>query len=381
MLLELTNVIWGIILDRRLRNRFVMMLESSLNSAQIRYLGENYDRTFNIYEESGYGKTIPIPTRTAAETLVDFFNTEEDVVKLFTILLINEGKRFHNREYVLYRRDSFLEFLEQNKWVYDKEMMYFFRDPFYEHEINFLKKIRIIDLREEVEINKLIKQTVEVINTLGDKDLEWRTTLRLFDLDKDNSELLRKIIELLLVRQDLKPLAFEMYTCLKELALNASKANYKLLFEKYVTEPQGISSKKNYPHFLQMFKDEIMEHGNSRLFELAKKKNRYINITFQSTNDSIEVWVVNNQNISTIEKKAIMQRLGYSRKNDAVSFMEDDQTEGAGLGLMLIINILKKYSDNKIPLKVVFYPDYVKIGFSLNRKYVQKVLNQQDSET
>lgn len=370
-------------MKRQLRNKFINMLESSLNAAQINFLGESLDRKFNVYDQSGYGRTIPIPTRTAAETLVDYFNTEEEVVKLFTVLLMHEGERFHNRKFQIYKRDIFIEFLLQEKWVWDQEMMFFFRDPFYEREINFLRKIRIIDLREKVNIKNLIEEISTIIKSLKDKDLEWRVTLRLFDLDKDNSELIRKIIEMLLIRQNLEEIAFEVYTCLKELALNASKANYKVLFDRLVCHPQGVSSKKNYPLFMQMFKEEIAENGNARLLELARKKDKYINITFQSTNEDIEIWVTNSQNISAVEKKAIMKRLGYRRKNDPMAFLEDDEAEGAGLGLMLILNILKKYTDNKQPLKVVFYPDYIKIGFTLERESVFKKLaeKQEDSES
>ncbi len=367
-------------MNLQLRKKFITLLESTLNSDQIKYLGESLDGKFNIYKESGYGQSIPIPTTNAAETLVDYFATEENLVQLFTILLVSEGKHFNNRNFVIFNRDLFIDYLEKNKWILDRDLMIFFRDPFYENEINQLKKIRVVDLRDEINVKNITKDVSEIIKTLGDKDLEWTINLRLYDLDRDNSELIRKIIEMLLVRQNLKPIAFEIYTCLKELALNASKANYKILFEKYISAPQNITSHKNYSKFLELFKEEIENFGNTRMLDFAKKDNKYSNITFQSTNESIEIWVINSQNISTVEKKAIMKRLGYKQKNNVMDFYNEENAEGAGLGLMLILNVLKKYTSKPNPLSVVFYPNYIKFGFSLNRKEALELIEKRKLE-
>ncbi len=362
-------------MDLTLKSNFHSILVYSLNSAQINFLGESLDRKFNLYKESGYGTTIPIPQQTSADIITEYFDSEEEIVQLFTILLRFDGERFYNRILNINGRMKFIKILEKRKWVFDPDLVYFTRDPFYEHEINFLKKIRVIDLRKVIDIPGLIDEITKTSTTLSLKDLEWRINLRLYDLDRDNSSLIRKIIEMLLTKQNLQPIAFEMFTCLKELAINASKANYKILFEKFITIPQGINTKNNYVHFLNMFKDEIEEHGNTRLFELAKAKDKYINITFQSTNSGIEMWVTNNQNISVIEKQAILKRLGHDANFNAAAFMDDETTEGAGLGLMLILQILKKYTEDNAPLKVIFYPNFIKIGFTLAREDMYNKLN------
>ncbi|MBN1500617.1 MAG: hypothetical protein JW982_10695 [Spirochaetes bacterium] len=365
-------------MDPIIKNNFHNILSYSLNSAQINFLGECLDKNFNLYKESGYGTTIPIPQQTSANIITDYFDSEEEVVQLFTILLRYEGDRFYNRILTINGREKFIKLLEKRKWVFDPDLIHFMRDPFYEHEINFLKKIRVIDLRKQLDIPGLIEEISKISTTLGKKDLEWRINLRLYDLERDSSSLIRKIIEMLLTKQNLQRVSFEMFTCLKELVINASKANYKLLFEKYITIPQGINTKNNYVHFLNMFKDEIEEHGNERLFELAKAKDKYINITFQSTNTGIEMWVINNQNISSLEKQAILKRLGHSSNFNPSDFIGDETTEGAGLGLMLILSILKKYTDDKAPLKVIFYPSFIKIGFSLSRENLFNILNPEE---
>ena len=209
---------------------------------------------------------------------------------------------------------------------------------------------------------------------MGIKDLEWRITLRLYDLEPKVGELIRSIIDLLLSRQSLQEYTGELFFCFKELGINASKANYKILFQKYVAEKQGITPEGNYPKFLELFRTEIEENGNSNLLEYAKKDDRFYTITFQSTIDAIEIWVTNTQNITLIEKEQILKKLAPQRPDNDSFFVDDENTEGAGLGLTLIVNVLKKYSSDPNPLKVVFYPEFVKIGFELKRSEMKEDL-------
>jgi hypothetical protein len=357
----------------QIKKYFLKVLVYSLNSRQINFLGERLDSTFDLYSESGFGRMMPIPQQTAAETLLDYFDTEEEIVLLFTYLLRHEGSRFYDRDLKIWGGAEFIKILEKYKWIYDEELIQFFMDPFYEHDINFLNDVRIIDLRENIPIKKIVNGITKLSKGLGIHDLEWRITLRLYDLEPKIAELIRKIIELLLVRQNLQKYVFEIFTCLKELALNASKANYKLLFEKYFSREQQVSTQQHYEHFLRLFKEEIAEHGNKRLAKLARQDDKFINIIFQSTNEAIEIWVTNSQNISLIEKEQLLKKLHGEGFGDSFDD-DDDLTEGAGFGINLVLSILRKYSQEKDPLNVIFYPNFVKIGFSLKRRHLSDAL-------
>ncbi|MDA3900951.1 MAG: hypothetical protein PF637_10580 [Spirochaetes bacterium] len=368
-------------MDRVLKKHFMnLLVYSSLNTQQLNHLGEQCNSTFDLYRESGFGTTIPVPRQSAATVVVNFFTTEEEIVELFTILLKNEGKRFYNSELRLNGHEDFIKFLAKRKWIYDEQMVQFFRDPFFENEINILKQIRVIDLRNQDSLEGLMQKIEDITATLGDKDLEWSVNLRLYDLDREISMLIRKIIDMLLVRQNLQSITFDLFTCLKELAINASKANYKLLFEKLITAPEGIDSNRSYALFLRRFKEEIAENGNSNLLKMAKKKDRYINITFQSNNKGIGVWVTNNQNITALEKKAILQKLGYNSTEDLFAYADTENNEGAGLGIKLVLSILRIYTDEKIPLKVVFYPKFIKMGFFLDRNQIASHITERKTE-
>ncbi len=369
-------------MDKRIKKLFKEILINSLNTQQVNYLGERYYQNFNLYRESGFTQNIPIPRQTAAETLLFKIDDEGDIVKLFSILLAYEGKRFYNRDLVIWGRDDFIRLLKHNKWIFDRELKQFFLDPFYEHDINFLKSIQILDLRGEIDIPGIISSLSAVSSSMSIKDLEWRVTMRLFDLDRQTGELIRKIIDLLLSRQNLQAFTGELFFCFKELAINASKANYKIVFEKYMAPALGIDPKNNYSEFLERFREEIEDNGNARLLEMAKKDNRFYSITFQSSLDAIEIWVTNTTNISMIEKEQILKKIAPERLDNDSFFNEDDENkEGAGLGLNLIITVLQKYCNDTEPLKVVFYPDFIKIGFELKRSgLVENLPSEEKSE-
>jgi hypothetical protein len=360
-------------------NLFYNVVNNSLSSLQINYLAQQIDNDFNLNKVLGFSTAIPVPRQTAVQALLDYFNDDEEIVKLFAIMLKFEGERFYDRELLLWGKDKFLTLLHKYKWIYDREMQNFFLDPFYEHEINFLKKIRILDIRNDFPVNEIISEITEISKKMSIRNLEWRITVRLYDLDPKKGELIRKIIAMLLAKQNLQMFTPDLYTCLKELAVNASKANYKLLFAKHIAAPLSISLEKNYTEFLYRFKEEIDENGNKNLIEFARRDDRYINITFQSTAESIEIWVVNNQAVSTIEKIQLLKKLGMSENNtDSFINLDDDLTEGAGLGINLVLRILGKYSSEKHPLKVIFYPESLKVGFSLKRS---DILAQKPEET
>lgn len=358
-----------------IRRNFLKVLVNSMDTPQVNHLGEMLDRRFNIYKLSGFNASTPLPRQTAAEVLVNHFDREEDIVELFTIMLNSDGMRFYNATMNVWGKDDFIRILQRYKWIYDPALNRFFLDPFYEHEINLLKKLRLIDLREPPPLDEIIREVEKASGKLSIRDLEWRVSIRLYDLDPKIGELIKRIITLLLARQDLMALTDELFFCLKELATNAGKANYKLLFERFVARPRGVSQDKDYFHFLRLFREEIDEYGNERLLALARQHDRFFTLTFQSSPDSIEMWVTNTENISTIEKQALLKKLGMGGFRDDSSFeTDDDYAEGAGFGLNMILSILKSLTRERHPLQVVFYPDFIKIGFELTRNDLREAI-------
>ncbi|MCL1865520.1 MAG: hypothetical protein FWF73_06895 [Spirochaetes bacterium] len=347
-----------------MRKTFKEILINSLNTQQMNYLGTLSDSSFDIYSKSGCTPTTPIQEQTAADILLDHFKDDDDIIRLFSIMLRNEGEHFHNNDLTIWGRDDFISFLKRDKWIYDQDLKVFLHDPFAERETNFFKDIQTIDLRYDIDIDKQIDTISTASTEMSTQDAEWSITAKLYDLDAHIEESVKKIIDLLLSQQ-LQPLKRVVFFCLKELAINAGKANYKLLFEKYFASKLGVLPNEDYNTFLELFKEEISKNGNKNLLELAKKDDQYYTITFQSTVDSIKIWVTNTRHITLIEKARILKKISPENFDDDYFFYDDINKEGAGLGLNLIINILRQYTSDPHPLKGVFYDDFIKMGFEL----------------
>lgn len=355
--------------------KFTEVLSLSLNTNQIHYLAQKVDSKFDLYRESGFGRMIPIPRKIAAQTVVNYFKQEKDIIQLYAEMLQLEDTGFHGSTINIIDKYDLIKLIEKNKWVYNDDQMNFYPDPFYEHEINFLKTVRLIDLRTNFSTEKIIQEIKAASKKLKIKDLEWRITVRLYEIDRAKEKLIREVVELLLARQNLENLASEIYVCLKELIINSSKANYKILFEKYVTRPMGITADRNYVEFLKLFKEEIETNGKDRLSGFAQKDDMFFNVFFQSTNNSIAIWVSNYSVISKIEKMRLLKKFHESAANSGMDLSDDDYSEGAGMGIRLVLKVLKQYSSEKDPLKIIFYPDFIKIGFELKRSDLLEKIN------
>ena len=80
------------------------------------------------------------------------------------------------------------------------------------------------------------------------------------------------------------------------------------------------------------------------------------------------MWVTNYYPVSSIEKKRLLSKLDIAHFDDFSSvFVPDELAEGAGLGLSIVLTTLAQFTNEKKPLKAVFYPDHTKIGFELHK--------------
>jgi len=249
-------------------------------------------------------------------------------------------------------------------------MTFLHDDPFQESKINSFKDIQTIDLRSDIDADKLIDTITFISEKVSPKNSEWTITMQLYELEAHIEKIIKKIIDIMVSQNNLQPLQREIFFCLKELAINASKANYKRIFEKYFTPQLGVSPNENYNKFLDLFKEEIEKSGNKLFFKLAKLDDQFYTITFQSTVDSIKIWVTNTKGITPLEKERILRKISpESFKDDLAN--DDTNAEGAGFGLDLIMNILKEYTKDPNPLKCVFYDDFIKMGFEFKHSEIK----------
>jgi hypothetical protein len=135
-----------------------------------------------------------------------------------------------------------------------------------------------------------------------------------------------------------------LYTILKELVINGCKANQKRIF--FEEKGLDIFNPDDYQKGLEEYKKNFSEEMAIEYGKKAKQKGLYVLIDFEFDENGLRIEVVNNSTIAPQEEKAMREKLkkamGY---NDLAEFYMDaamhGEAEGAGLGLALVIILLK----------------------------------------
>ena len=129
--------------------------------------------------------------------------------------------------------------------------------------------------------------------------------------------------------------------CLHELAGNANRANAKRVY--FNEKGLDIRLAEDYHKGLETFRQEAFEQIDE-YHKKQKDAGLYIKIDFQLTDDSLRIRVRNNTPLTNEENEKIQEKFEVMRHHssipDAYNALED-YTEGAGLGLVMILNLLK----------------------------------------
>ena len=136
--------------------------------------------------------------------------------------------------------------------------------------------------------------------------------------------------------------------CLNELLTNAKKANTKRIF--FNQKKLDIFDEEQYREGMKNFKSETLTNIRYYL-DLQKKAGLYIKLILQSRNNKIKLEVRNNSELTVEEYKRIHDKLSRAQQYTSVDqAMEQvlDDTEGAGLGLIIMILMLRFISFMKL---------------------------------
>jgi len=130
--------------------------------------------------------------------------------------------------------------------------------------------------------------------------------------------------------------------CLNELITNSKKANTKRVFFK--EKDLDIFDNDDYDEGMKNFKVETL---NNIKYYLQKQKEAglYVKLILQTRNNKIKIEVRNNSELTLNEYKRMHDKLSraqqYTSVDQALSQILDD-SEGAGLGLVIMILMLEK---------------------------------------
>jgi len=167
-------------------------------------------------------------------------------------------------------------------------------------------------------------------------------TITTYTLPKEIEIYIEQVIETFLRLMNQLKLKDYIVYCVQELVVNAKKANTKRVY--FSERGLNINSDDEYKTGMENFKEETI--GNiAHYLQLQKEKGLYIKVILQIKRNTIYLEVRNNVTTNKMEQLRIHDKMARSRQfnslEDALSQVLDE-TEGAGLGLVILLLMLKK---------------------------------------
>lgn len=187
---------------------------------------------------------------------------------------------------------------------------------------------------------KRIKVDVEKVRKAIESGIPLTVTT--YTLPHEIEEYACDILKTFLTELDQAQMADSLIYCLKELANNGKKANTKRVY--FEEKGLDINDKADYELGMKNFKMDTMSNINYYLNQ-QKDKGLYIKISMQTRNNKIKVEVRNRVELTNFEYKRIHDKITraqmYNSVEEGIASLLDD-SEGAGLGLVIMILVLKK---------------------------------------
>jgi hypothetical protein len=160
---------------------------------------------------------------------------------------------------------------------------------------------------------------------------------------------MKEVLELIFVKHKKPEMVPPVYTCLKELLINAVKANFKNIYFEGYSSKKSSESIIDYELALKLFKLELSRENARHLERLARMYDMKAEVTIQTMDNKLYITVINPVEMTEREKNNVQYKLECgNRYNDiAEYFAENDNDvsaeadEGAGLGIILISLMLK----------------------------------------
>ncbi|MFP4644568.1 MAG: HDOD domain-containing protein [Spirochaetales bacterium] len=167
-------------------------------------------------------------------------------------------------------------------------------------------------------------------------------TIKSYKLPHETETQLEEILEVFLKEIGQESIKDALAYCLRELAVNAKKANTKRVY----FEEMGLDiyNDADYERGMKSFKEDTLSDID-RYLELQKESGLYVKVIFHFKGRVLNLYVVNNAAITRREQMRVYDRIARSRAyeslEEALTSVLDD-SEGAGLGIVILVLMLKK---------------------------------------
>ncbi|MBN1698432.1 MAG: hypothetical protein JW881_13035 [Spirochaetales bacterium] len=150
-----------------------------------------------------------------------------------------------------------------------------------------------------------------------------------------------RVIQCLLEKYNKEDLKSVVYTCIKELMINGTKANIKRIF--FEENGLDIYNETDYKKGIALYKEVMKEELTLEYGKRAKLKGLYVKVNFIHSAEVLKIEIVNNTEITPQEEVRLREKFANIMKyDDLMQYYMDygDDTEGAGMGLALIMILL-----------------------------------------
>ena len=167
-------------------------------------------------------------------------------------------------------------------------------------------------------------------------------TITTYTLPKEIEVYIEQVIETFLRHTNQIRLKDYIFYCVQELVGNAKKANTKRVY--FTEHGLDINDPEDYKLGMEKFKEETINEI-AHYLQLQKERGLYIKVILQIKRNTIHIEIRNNVTATKAEQLRIHDKLARSRQynnlEDAMTQILDD-SEGAGLGLVILVLMMKK---------------------------------------
>ncbi|MCB1166258.1 MAG: histidine kinase [Leptospiraceae bacterium] len=150
------------------------------------------------------------------------------------------------------------------------------------------------------------------------------------------------VVAAILKKYNHSKLQSTLYSCLKELVVNATKANAKrVYFEELGLD---IANPDQYRQGMESLKSNLSESWIKKYGELARRAGLESSISFDHNPHGLRIIVLNDTDLLGADESRIREKLSEGMSyEDLLSFYmaNGDQTEGEGMGLVMNLLLLK----------------------------------------
>lgn len=195
-------------------------------------------------------------------------------------------------------------------------------------------------------------------------------------LDDNIQEMLHFIVETLLSKYNRMDLNECVYSVLKELIINGIKANIKFIVFK--ENNINSSSAESLTEGLKILRCLIDENNLHELEKKAIENKLFVKLRINHTEQCIIAYVENNRSMTELEDSRIREKFKAALTYDSIAdyyLNHVDDTEGTGLGITMIVLLLKGV--NIDPHSFTISTDkknltIAKIEFPVDKNYILK---------